>query len=984
MVEVNTEKTKLLQEYQQSQGTESLRLLFDRGSSTAQLRPEEESFRVPIHQDEDAVPDHHQGFCSRWWFRCRGSRGEDHNATAIKWMIGTGVGSILFCVYHIVFCLAQAAGIHTTSVTTGELAQLSALGVILAGPVYVHQLGEFIPAIYPTTDLFLAPFLAQIAESIDQVLNASTTIDDDNNNNKHQIFLTTFIVVTAGLGLVLSGILCIVAARVKLANLGLFLPYSVLCGFFAAVGIMMWMLGFTVDTGMRVSTVLLSFDSNIISYALLHHTPSIILGILMHLLNRQHPYWVLGIMFATIFSAYVLLWITQTSLLEATSQNWFFSVNDLVKSSVTKSLSIKNYGPPLPLGAWIATRRGQIVWEAVYAASPHVLALALLYLIRCSLHAAAVKKNLPNLLAARNASKTTSTNDKSPSPRRNTSKQRANRRREQERKKEVLSLGYILEHGYGYSQLAAAVFGAVAVSPSVAASGTMVQLGAGHAAPQYGSCLFMLAIYLTDFRIVQYIPKPAFSSLLILSGIDMTRTWLVGSFSKTKDKIEWMVAPLLVLLAFWVGMLPAIFLGIAISTLIFAANFYNAGTVKFVGSGLTLRSPVERGLRESNWLDQNADCIQILVLQSYLFFGNAQSVATYITTMFEEEEEETPGDVDGFVYALPPQPRFIVVDFTLLTGVDTSAIDVFREIVEMCKTNRCKMFLSGLTPILKAKFQYAGVQSDSSRYSIAFIHDLETALSKAEDCLLSEELQVEEMVKSETRLRRHRRRESKIDDGFLYALQKIDEQHDTSSEEELKGLRPYTLPVEILAGDVLDRDGDNSGLYFVETGLMRVTSNAGIYSTVNTTNRIKFSLADPTYSISQLNARGSTQAKQSAKLKERHMVQETGQSFRLARIGKGWIIGNIGAFAQSTRNTGVYVAITDCRLHFLSYRSIMDIENSNPALAMHLYKLMSLLSSKRQESTITQLAQFVKIMKNPLPKLRGGKKELAQLTINSL
>jgi hypothetical protein len=50
----------------------------------------------------------------------------------------------------------------------------------------------------------------------------------------------------------------------------------------------------------------------------------------------------------------------------------------------------------------------------------------------------------------------------------------------------------------------------------------------------------------------------------------------------------------------------------------------------------------------------------------------------------------------------------------------------------------CKMFLSGLTPILKAKFQYAGVQNDDSRYSITFVHEWETAISKAEDCLLSE------------------------------------------------------------------------------------------------------------------------------------------------------------------------------------------------------------------------------------------------------
>jgi MFS superfamily sulfate permease-like transporter len=98
---------------------------------------------------------------------------------------------------------------------------------------------------------------------------------------------------------------------------------------------------------------------------------------------------------------------------------------------------------------------------------------------------------------------------------------------------------------------------------------------------------------------------------MVLSGFDICKTWLVESFSKTKAKLEWMVAPLIVVLTFAVGMLNAVLLGVAISTFIFVANFYQAGTVKYVGSGLSLRSTVERGVPEANWLSQNGDLIQV-------------------------------------------------------------------------------------------------------------------------------------------------------------------------------------------------------------------------------------------------------------------------------------------------------------------------------------------------------------------------------------
>ena len=87
--------------------------------------------------------------------------------------------------------------------------------------------------------------------------------------------------------------------------------------------------------------------------------------------------------------------------------------------------------------------------------------------------------------------------------------------------------------------------------------------------------------------------------------------------SKAKDDLPLPLIPVITV---------SLFLGICTSMFIFVANFYHAGMGKFVGTGLSLRSTVERGIYESSWLDINADYIQILVLQNYLFFGNIQSV----------------------------------------------------------------------------------------------------------------------------------------------------------------------------------------------------------------------------------------------------------------------------------------------------------------------------------------------------------------------
>lgn len=44
-----------------------------------------------------------------------------------------------------------------------------------------------------------------------------------------------------------------------------------------------------------------------------------------------------------------------------------------------------------------------------------------------------------------------------------------------------------------------------------------------------------------------------------------------------QEKVEWLVVPIIVVFAFVVGLLNAVFLGIAMSTFIFVATFFRSG-----------------------------------------------------------------------------------------------------------------------------------------------------------------------------------------------------------------------------------------------------------------------------------------------------------------------------------------------------------------------------------------------------------------------
>jgi MFS superfamily sulfate permease-like transporter len=287
--------------------------------------------------------------------------------------------------------------------------------------------------------------------------------------------------------------------------------------------------------------------------------------------------------------------------------------------------------------------------------------------------------------------------------------------------------------------------------------------------------VLLIAFYLTNFELVAYIPKTAFSSLICLSFLDMVITWAFNSYHKTKDKSEWLVVPAIVVFAFVVGLLEAVFLGIGLSTFLFVGAFFRSGVVKFMATGLTVRSTIERSTTGANWLDENGDKIQILVLQNYLFFGNASSILTYISSMFEESHEHKADS------SLPPFPQYVILDLTLVSGMDTSTADIFVDIKNMCALHNCKLFCSGISPHLGSVLSLGNFKPESgdrSKRQVRFFASMDIAMGKAEDSLLNDELDDDGSFDSpdlnDPRVAMLKHIEG--DGGFRSALRHIDEQ----------------------------------------------------------------------------------------------------------------------------------------------------------------------------------------------------------------
>ncbi len=155
--------------------------------------------------------------------------------------------------------------------------------------------------------------------NVDETLSNDSTVSPDDNDS---IFLATFGFLTA-IGICFSGTLLALSGVFKLANLGSFLPFPVICGFFSAVAILMWMLAITVDTGGKsVAFIIKSGDPQLIMFTIIHHIPTVAIASIMKYLGPKHPFFVVMVVFVTIGLFYVVMFIFGISLEEAKEMGW--------------------------------------------------------------------------------------------------------------------------------------------------------------------------------------------------------------------------------------------------------------------------------------------------------------------------------------------------------------------------------------------------------------------------------------------------------------------------------------------------------------------------------------------------------------------------------------------------------------------------------------------------------------------------------------
>jgi SulP family sulfate permease len=248
----------------------------------------------------------------------------------------------------------------------------------------------------------------------------------------------------------------------------------------------------------------------------------------------------------------------------------------------------------------------------------------------------------------------------------------------------------------------------------ISISRTVLNFNSGGSSPLSGFTVAAMSLLMLLFAptLLGYMPKFVLGGLLIYLAADQLHKWIVQS-RRRLSFIEYLsLLAIIVIIVQW-GFIAGILIGVVIGCATFALSASRIDSIKYSFDGSEYRSSLDRSREDQAVLSAHGGKIQGLNLQSYLFFGSANRLYQHVKALLERH----------------PECRFLVFDFKLVTGIDSSAAYSFAQIKRTAQDRGIKLVLVHLPPAAEKALR----SSEFISADVSIVPELDHALEWCEN-----------------------------------------------------------------------------------------------------------------------------------------------------------------------------------------------------------------------------------------------------------
>lgn len=184
---------------------------------------------------------------------------------------------------------------------------------------------------------------------------------------------------------------------------------------------------------------------------------------------------------------------------------------------------------------------------------------------------------------------------------------------------------------------------------------------------------FCLATLFGAGAAISYIPKPALGGLVLFLGLGMLKQWLWDPW-RSASRLELAQIVFILLLVANFGFMVGFAAGVLLSCAVFIVT-YSSLPIASVSTNLSLfTSSVARSETDTDILRKHGERVLLYRLRGYVFFGSASKI-------------------DKVFRAMPDEIEAVIIDFSSVSGIDSSAVGVFERMLRRHQGRTTRFYL---------------------------------------------------------------------------------------------------------------------------------------------------------------------------------------------------------------------------------------------------------------------------------------------------
>ena len=288
--------------------------------------------------------------------------------------------------------------------------------------------------------------------------------------------------------------------------------------------------------------------------------------------------------------------------------------------------------------------------------------------------------------------------------------------------------------------------------------------------------------------ILTLLPKFVFGGLLFYIALDFLVEWLVDARPKL-SLVNYIIIIIIAVTIATLGLLTGLMVGLTLSLLLFFIQYSRIDVIRVIVNAKIMPSNVDRSQREQQILKLKGEQVLIPIISGYLFFGNASHIIQAIVNACAKEKANPV--------------RYIVIDFSRITGFEASCITSVIKLLQYTKSHEIEVVFANL-PKRTEKDLHRFFESEGDYYTFEKFDKMELAIEWCED----------QLIKDET---------DELNNSSRHVLENV-----FTKVDDVRTLLNYFERVEFSKDHVLIKQGDDTqDLYVLTEGSLSVVLQYG-------------------------------------------------------------------------------------------------------------------------------------------------------------